>query len=424
MNNNRIKLLVFSTLLLIINETLQAQQAAQPQPEEPKWGIKFSGFVKADLWYDTRLVRGSREDLFLFYPLGENLVNGTDANKTGNTHASPATSRLTGKLFAPDAFGAKTSGVIEADFSGSTNAGLNEFRLRHAYVKLEWDKLDLIIGQYWHPMFVPEVFPDVVSLNTGAPFQPFIRNPLVQLSYKITPELRVIGAAITQRDNATISAASGAPDPTPLRYGKIPNLHVQVQYNNGSIVAGLAADYKRVRPRLLTTNSANINEQYLSTTAFMAYFKFASGDFTLRAKAIRGQNLTEHLLLGGYAVEAVDPVTLVETYTPYNHTFLWMNPTYGKKFAAGLFVGYAINHGTSANTNGTVYALYPDMKNIEKMYRIAPNVSVTEGKFKACFELEHTAAYFGTPDMNDKNLVKNSKKVANNRALLTFFYFF
>jgi len=27
-----------------------------------------------------------------------------------------------------------------------------------------------MIGQFWHPMFATDCYPDVVSFNTGAPF--------------------------------------------------------------------------------------------------------------------------------------------------------------------------------------------------------------------------------------------------------------
>ncbi len=416
--------------LLLASQPVWSQVGQSENPEEPKWGIKFTGFVRSDFWHDSRMIRGSREDLFNFYPQNENIKTDSDGvdvdvNNIGNVHGSIAASRLTGVIFTPDVFNAKAAGIIEADFSGSNNAGLNQFRIRHAYFKFSWEKSELIVGQTWHPMFVTEVFPDVVSLNTGAPFQPFIRNPLIQLSYNVMPELKIIGAAITQRDNATIYPVTGAPDPTPLRYSKIPNLHAQIQYKNNSIVAGLAADYKCVRPRILTNDGSRFNEEYLSSTAFMAYFKYTAGDFVFRAKAIKGQNMTEHLMLGGYAVEHKDSVTQIETYLPYNHLFFWINPAYGKKYSLGMFAGYAINLGTSKNTDGSAYySLFPDMKDIEKMYRIAPNFSVSEGKFKACIEYEHTGAYFGTPDKNDKNLVKNSKLVYNNRISLTFYYFF
>ena len=95
--------------------------------------------------------------------------------------------RLVGKITGPDAFGAKTSGYIEAEFFGTSDADVNGFRLRHAYVKLNWTTTELLIGQFWHPMFITESFPEVVSFNTGAPFQPFNRSPQIRVTQTARP---------------------------------------------------------------------------------------------------------------------------------------------------------------------------------------------------------------------------------------------
>ncbi|MCB0316360.1 MAG: hypothetical protein KDH84_24420, partial [Calditrichaeota bacterium] len=104
---------------------------------------------------------------------------------------------------APDAFGAKASGVIEGAFFGHTNDDINGFRLRHAFVKLAWEKTALYFGQYWHPMFVTAVFPGVVSFNTGVPFQPFSRNPQFRLEQTMSSSAKFIVALLSQRDFAS-----------------------------------------------------------------------------------------------------------------------------------------------------------------------------------------------------------------------------
>lgn len=413
-------------ILLGIAQSVKAQTACNETVEEPKWGVKFSGFIRADLWHDSRMIRGSRDDTFNFYPHNE-LINaqGVDLNKIDNFHASVLGSRFSGRITTPGIFSAVASGLVEADFSGANNSGLGHLRVRHMFMKLDWTRLGLLVGQSWHPLFVPELTPTSIGLSIGAPFQPFMRAPLIQLTYSMLPSLKLIGAVIAHRDQATMSPVTNAPNPLPLRYSKIPNIHLQLQYKNESVIVGTAADYKRVRPRILTADNKRFNNQYLSSTSYMLYFKYSTGMFALQSKAVYGQNLSEHLMLGGYAVEKIDTVTGIETYTPYNHLFLWLNPSYGKTFTVGLFAGYAVNLGTSANTDGkSYYAMFGDVKNIEKMYRISPNVSFRTGSFKICMEYEHTGVFFGMPDNNDRNLVKNSKLVYNNRLLLALFYFF
>ncbi|HOG20329.1 MAG TPA: hypothetical protein PKW37_07810, partial [Salinivirgaceae bacterium] len=336
--SKKISGLLFLTLIL---QTGLAQNNQEGKTEESKWGIKFSGFLRFDVWHDTRMVNATREDLFLFYPKNERLNSeGIDLNHIDNTHASISASRLSSAITTPDVLNAKSSGVIEVDFYDANNAGLNVLRIRHAYFKFVWDKAEFIAGKTWHPLFVNEVYPDVVALDTGAPFQPFLRNPLILASYNILPSLKIIGAAITQRNKAKVSHDPSAS--APFHYSKIPNLHAQLQYKNRSIVAGLAADFKRVRPSILTEDKTRFNDKYLNSTAYMAYFKYTIGDFVFRAKAIKGQNMSELAMLGGYAVESKDTITNVETYTPYNHLYFWINPVYGKKYCIGLFAGYAL----------------------------------------------------------------------------------
>lgn len=404
--------------------------------EEKNWGLKISGFVKSDYWFDTRLSKGSREELFLFYPLPKSKdANGKDFNERKNFHASLITTRLIGKITGPDAFGAKTSGLIEADFSGVTNDDANGLRLRHSYVKLTWEKSELLIGQTWHPLFTTECYPEIVSLNTGAPFQPFIRNPQIDYTYKFG-NFRILAAIVTQRDN-TSSGPNRDYDSNPtlakyklssdyLRDAVIPNVHLQLIYKNDHNVAGLAADYKTIQPRryfYTPSNKKIYTDNNLSTYAFAGYYKYFTTDFNFKIKAIYGQNLTEHLLLGGYAVKSYDSLT-GEKYTPTNHLFLWTNAVYGTKLQYGIFIGYAKNLGTTDNTTGVYYNFADIDQNIASMLRIAPSFSVVANKFKISTELEYTSAEYGTADKNDKSKVKNTYNVNNIRGIVTIFYNF
>ena len=147
--------------------------------EKNYFGISFGGFVKTDLIFDSRQTVSVREGHFLLYPQPESMdLAGDDLNSVSNLNMLSIQTRLSGNITAPDAFGAKISGKIEGAFFGHSNGDINGFRLRHAFVKLDWENTSLLSGQYWHPMFVTEVFPGVVSFNTGVPFQPFSRNIL------------------------------------------------------------------------------------------------------------------------------------------------------------------------------------------------------------------------------------------------------
>ena len=180
----RISLLLLFTFLYIAGNA----------QEKSKFGIKFSGFVKNDFIFDSRQTVAAREGHFMLWPAAEKLdANGLDINAKPNLNFLAIQSRLTGKISGPDAFGAKTSGVLEGAFFGHSNPDVNGFRLRHAYGKLNWENTELLFGQTWHPMFIAGCFPGVVSFNTGAPFQAFARNPQV----KITQSLGSIKLALT-----------------------------------------------------------------------------------------------------------------------------------------------------------------------------------------------------------------------------------
>ena len=187
--------LLFFFLFLVIS--------TQSQNNTPKYGIDFSGFVKNDFFWDSRQNVTIREGHFLLYPMPiSEDADKNDINAKSNFNFLSIQSRLSGKITGPDAFKAKTSGLIEADFFGNENtnfADVNGFRLRHAYVKLNWEKSELIFGQTWHPMFIAGCFPGVVSFSTGSPFQPFSRNPQIKWIRKIG-KLSLAISANSQRD--------------------------------------------------------------------------------------------------------------------------------------------------------------------------------------------------------------------------------
>ncbi len=173
---------------------------AENDLKTPVFGISFSGFVKTDILYDSRQTVSIREGHYLLYPKGEQRdQDGRDVNAASSFHMLSIQSRLLGKITGPDAFGAKTSGLIETEFFGTADGDINGFRLRHAYVKLNWRATELMVGQFWHPLFVTESYPEVVSFNTGAPFQPFNRSPQIRLTHQMG-RWSLMATALAQRD--------------------------------------------------------------------------------------------------------------------------------------------------------------------------------------------------------------------------------
>lgn len=411
---NKYKFLIF---IIVFQISLIKSIFSQTEIEEKKdIGIKFNGFIKSDYWFDSRKTAGAREDLFALYPLGESLdKNGKDINDKASFNFSAITTRLTGNISGPDAFGAKTSGVLEADFSGVTNDGINTFRLRHAYFKLNWEKQEILMGQFWHPMFVTEVFPSVISLNTGAPFQPFNRNPLIMWTYKMN-KLYFKTSAIAQRDYSNDGPLGK--NGMYMRNSLSPDFNFQIQYKSEKQVAGVGVDYKILMPKTVTDSNTVTNETFSSWSA-LCYYKFTQNKFTVKLKGIYGQNMTDLSLMGGYAVKSIDTLTGAETYTPTQNLTSWINFLYGKKIQAGLFCGFTRNLGTVDENIGKYYALG---SNIDMVYRVAPSISFISEKVQFSLETEYTTAYYGNPDSH--GIPQNANPFSNLRILFTGFYFF
>ena len=126
------KRMMIWSVLLTLGTALMAQ-------EESSFGIKFSGFVKNDFFMDSRQIVAARNGHFLLWPAAEKLDGaGDDINAQPSFNILAIQSRLKGTITGPDAFGAKTSGVIEGDFFAQANDNINLLRLRHAFVKLTW----------------------------------------------------------------------------------------------------------------------------------------------------------------------------------------------------------------------------------------------------------------------------------------------
>lgn len=402
--------------IFIVLLTSVLNQSLAQDTNEKKLQLKFSGFVKSYYWLDSRQIDGSRDELLLYYPKKPVLdANGADIHSGLNSNYSAINTRLSLSVKGPQLLHADVNAFIEGDFTGVSNSDINGLRLRHAFIRMKWAKDELLLGQYWHPMFVPEVFPEVQAFNTGAPFQPFIRNP--QISYKHQfGKLKLEATLIMQRDNS-----SDGPMGRSYIYMQqtgIPNSHLQMSYKTENHTVGLAFDHKAIRPRLASDSNFRSSE-LVSSVSWMAYYKYTKDLFSIQLKTIYGQNLTEHLMLGGYAVAHRDPLTGIETYTPTNHIFVWGGINYGDQYRFGLFGGFAENLGTTNENIGIYYGKGTDVKT---MFRIAPQFCFTTGPLQLASEIEYTSASMGTPDA--KGLINNTKTTGVFRLLLVATYVF
>lgn len=411
------KRVLFTAVVLLLTTLTFAQ-------EKSAFGIKFTGFVKTDVIFDTRQNVTAREGHFNLFPYNESIDGfGRDINNKDNFNMLSIQTRLKGSITGPDAFGAKTSAVIEGAFFGHTGADINGFRLRHAFAKLKWENTELLVGQYWHAMFITDCFPGTVSFNTGAPFQPFSRNPQIRLTHKMD-DVKLVFTAMSQRDFASTGPDGGSSKY--LRNGVMPELNISLQYhtknNSNEFLFGASADYLSIVPRIETPLGFSTSES-VNALSFMAFMKIKSKDITIKMEGIMGQNITHLTMLGGYAETGmVDSFSEEYSYTPLKTLSFWSDiHTNGKNFQLGLFGGYSKNKGLADNET-LVEDVYARGADIDYVYRIAPRMIFNSGKMRFAGEIEYTAAAYGTAD--DELKIEESKEIGNLRVLIGVYYFF
>lgn len=436
--------LSFSAQLSVAQPKEQGQNP--PEKNKPVFGIGFSGYVNTDIFFDTRQTVMAREGQWLFYP--ENIKadpDGRDINAKGTYNILSIQTRVTGNITGPDVFRARTSGMIEGEFYGNINANINTFRLRHAFVKLNWTKTELLLGQTWHPLYVPACSPEPVSLNAGAPFIVFARNPQVRVTGQLG-NFKLLLAAISQVDN-TSTGPDGA-SPKYLRNSIVPEMAFQVQYGilnpakKTEFLIGVSVDYLMLTPRIGTevvktpaTDSVkgNVVHHYdavvvnykttAKSTALTANFfvKLKLPKVTLKAGAVYGGNCYAYSMIGGYAVKSTpDPVRGIVDYATITTASGWVDvKTNGTKWSTGIYGGFSKNLGAGTEVNGPYYSRGAD---IDYLYRIAPRLILIIKKLKFASEVDYTVAAYGTT--NKKGSVSDSKEVGNLRVLLGVYYYF
>ncbi|MBT3302124.1 MAG: hypothetical protein HOG05_00910 [Bacteroidetes bacterium] len=408
-----LKRLIPILFILILN----FNSFAQTKDKKSSFGIQFHGFVNWQAFYDTRQMVEAREGMFTLYPKNadydHNLV---DMNSASSFQMLAMTTRLSANISGPDVFKAKSSALIEGDFTGVSNGDNNGFRLRHAYMKLNWENDELLIGHYWHPLDVVEVKVGTIALNSGAPMRSFSRFNQISYTRKIGL-LSLLVFAGSERDYASIGPLGVSN--SYQRNALIPNVHFQMKFDLENFKAGVGFDQKILRPRLETEMGFQTKE-LLYSQAFVAYGQYVYNDYAFKVQYIEGGNLTDHLMLGGYGEFLEDTMTGFSSYHNISQASIWgvIEKTKGS-FRPGVFLGYAKNRGSDHIINSHVYSRGSD---IDYVYRIGPRLSYWSGKLMVSAEIEYTVVAYGTTDQYMQ--VANSIEYANLRTLIAAFYFF
>lgn len=377
-------LLASAAMLIGVSTSLSAADA----------NLKWYGFIRNYFAYDSRECKAGTADMFTYLPLDTKMENGVDQNATPHFSYTAITSRLGVDVSGYEIEGIKVGAKIEGDFyAGLTGvSGTAQFRLRQAYLTLAKAKTTIKIGQAWHPMAAD--MPDIFALNTGAPFGPFNRSPLVQADFKLSDIYTLTAAAIWQMQYTSAGPDGAKADY--IKYGFVPQLYLGISHSYNGFTARLGAEMTSIKPRTRTATGTLAKDRLTNFLGF-AYVAYKGNDFTIKAKTTFGQG-GEHLSLNtGYAVSAYNPYKDGSlSYTALCHSSSWLSLLYGKKVQGGLFLGYAKNFGSSKEiAPGTIYFYKNSAPSMNQMYRITPSVIYNLGKVALGLECEYTSVQYG-----------------------------
>lgn len=401
-------LLIFS---LVLGFAVQAQSDSASKP----FRFDFHGFVNPHFYADSRSVVGGREEMMLFYPkpvlldsLGRDTYDGWNANMLA------ITTRLGLRVTGPDMLGAKSSAYVEGDFTGATNATINNLRLRHAYIDLRWQHHRVLTGQYWHPMVVHEIMPMTNPLNMGAPFHPYSRQPQVRYEFNIK-HFEAVGVAVWQLDNTSQGLLNGTVTSSTAfaRHSLLPELNLQLRYKSERTLIGIAYNIKNLQPVVPDPNG-----KLMRQPTFSLFGSYNGKSVVVRAQTLIHNTLYEIASMGGYTL-IYNNVTgnwgaLDETFTT-----VWLDLERNRgHWRPGLFCGLAFNSTPSydiAYDPNDRFFYMGRGHDIAGLWRIQPRLTYKTLKgLDFTGEAEYTQAYY----------VGTGEGVGNLRLSLSIVYAF
>lgn len=400
------------------------------EDESKGFEISYGGFIKNDFFYDSRQSVALREGHFLLWPKNHEYdEDGKDINDASSFNFLSIQTRLNFTVTAPEFSGIKATGHVEGAFFGNTEADINGFRLRHAFVRFDRKQSQLLFGQFWNPLLLPFSFPDVVSFNTGCPFQPFSRNPQIRFTQK-AGNFSFIAAALSQRDFSSVGPQGRSS--SYLSNSAIPDMHFQAHYTVtpadlflSQLIVGGGAAYKKIVPELVTSKNY-ITDAGVTGISYMGFARASFEPITIKIQYLLGQNLTDLLQIGGYGVSRIiDGDKGFVEYTPLKTQTYWVDiHTNGQQLQFGVFLARSENLGAVKDLieGTTVTGFGTDIKTL---YRISPRVFYNMGRTRLALEFEYTGAHFGNINIaeNNKGFPLNTHEVNNLRVLLGVYFF-
>ncbi|MBR4826727.1 MAG: hypothetical protein IKZ91_02445 [Bacteroidales bacterium] len=407
------KLFTAAAALLVLSASLLAE-------DSNKLVFKPYGFVRNYFAYDSRVSSAGTDDLYYWMPKDVKMVGSEDVNNVSSFRFAALTSRLGVDLSGYEFSGYKVGGKFEADFyAGLTgNTGTAQFRLRQAFVTVAKNNRSWKIGQAWHPMGAD--LPDIFSLESGAPFGPFSRTPLVQFDWKLTDALSLTTAAVWQMQFC--STGPEGVSANYIKYGCTPELYAGVNLKYGKTTLKLGGDVLSIKPRQVSAKG--FAKDRITTWNVFLFGSSSIGNLNLKSKLTYANDGSHLNLLGGYGVYAIDDEYDNWEYVSTRTAAGWATLQYKGlgNWVPQMLIGYTKLFGTGVDvfgdkTDAGAYK-YRWVKNsadvIDYMFRIQPEIVYNLGKLQFGLEYMLTGVNYGKtgPRMvaaTDLHLVMNHR---------------
>ena len=386
------RFLTAAAALLIAATSLLAQDKPQ---------FKFYGFLRNYFTYDSRVSTAGTEDFYYWMPKDVKMVNGTDVNEVSTFRFAALTSRLGVDLSGLEYDGYKVGGKFETDFYSGVSGvtGTAQLRLRQAFITVAKDNRSWKIGQAWHPMAAD--LPDIFSLESGAPFGPFSRTPLVQFDLKLSDAVSLTTAAIWQMQY-TSTGPEGA-SANYIKYGCTPEVYAGFNFKAGKSTFKIGGDVLSIKPRQVSAKG--LAKDRITTWNVFLYGASSLGGLDLKTKLTYANDGSHFNLIGGYGVCAIDETLDNWEFVATRNATGWATLSYKKlgRWVPSMLLGYSKNLGTPVDVYGDKDAagayMYRWAKNsaesIDYMFRVQPELIYNLSKLQFGLEYMLTGVNYG-----------------------------
>lgn len=395
----------FSVLVLALLGMGTAVSAQSNQ----SFKLNTYGFFDVRSYFDTRTSVGGADNYLYLYPLNiaEQIGTGIDANDRKSASMFGATTRFGFNLTGPQVLGAASRANVEFDIFNYSSTSF--FLFRHCYVNLDWESSSLIMGQTWHPM--GKLIPGTGSIALGSPFNALNRSGQLRYDFKADGGLVLSAAAVFQSMSNSFGPKGKSYDYQ--RASMLPEMYAGLEWNGKKASFATGALWQKISPAVTASTGKN---QYVESIAGMAQATFKSGKFQAMAKTYLGENMSQLGFCTGYGKVAGS----TDEWASLLASVSWLYADYGADFKLGCFAGYMKNLGADKEID--IAQTYISGGNIDRMFRLAPNVKYKSGNTTFTLEYDLTGVSYG--NLKSDGMVSGGDWVDNHRILLAATYSF